>query len=207
MYTHDWDGCLPGNCFSGGADWLGPNNPGGLSRTPENGTLFRYIGEQSKVYFCPAHNFTGDESFSTGIRKYSFTSPAVLLGASITKLRSCLIETRPVSSSGNWHRADLAVLPPVLIEENSEFYLETVRDSGWSNDDGITDRHRGKGQMGIADGHVEVVKVTQRNPSPASLVRMTAHNLFYILSNGKRVSAKWFGYSGWNHIETLPAEP
>ena len=203
MYTHDWDGVLPGNGFLAGSDWLGPANDGGFDRTPENGTLFRYVGQSPKVYYCPVHNMTGDDSFSSGTRKYSFTSPAVLLGAPVNKLRHCLIERKPTSGAGNWRAADVSIIPPVFIEENSEFYLETVRDSCWSNDDGITDRHQGKGHMGIVDGHVEVIKVAQRN----SPVRMTAHNFFYAMSDGRKISAKHYGYSGWNHIATLPGEP
>ena len=206
MYTNNWEGCLPGNGFMPGADWLGPGNPGGFDRTPENGTLFTYVGGQPKVYVCPAHYLTGDEGFTTGLIKYSFTSPAVLIGAPVDKLRNCLIETKPIYSDGRWRDADFSVTPPVFIEENSEYFLETTRDSCWSNIDGISDRHQGKGHLGIVDGHVESAKVTQAK-HPVGLVRMTAFNLFYVTDDGRKVSAKWNGNLGWDTIATLPGEP
>jgi type II secretory pathway pseudopilin PulG len=206
MYANNWDGCLPGNGITPGADWLGPDNPGGFDRAPQNGTLFTYVGEQPKVYFCPAHYLTGDEAFTTGIMRYSFTSPAVLVGAPIDRLRNCLIETRPTSSDGHWREADLSIMPPIFIEENSEFFLETTRDSCWSNIDGITDRHQGKGHLGIVDGHVESVKVMQKDP-PAGFVRMTAFNFFYVTDDGRRISAKWYGDGSWDAIATLPGDP
>jgi prepilin-type processing-associated H-X9-DG protein len=71
---------------------------------------------------------------------------------------------------------------PVLVEEDVRYWLEWVRDGGWSNDDSITDRHRGKGHLGFIDGHVEG-RAFAHQP-----IRTTAWHVFFQLQSGGFVS-------------------
>jgi prepilin-type N-terminal cleavage/methylation domain-containing protein/prepilin-type processing-associated H-X9-DG protein len=192
-YTMDWNGHLPGNVFDRHCDWLGTANMPGepsdpeqaycnMDYAPQGGTLFPYVGQQEKAYFCPAHeHFT--EDYSTNVKRYSYTAPLVLTGAPASLIRRTMYENPPKGSILYWHRANASIHIPVLIEEDTRYWLEYVRDGGWSNDDSISDRHRGRGHLGFVDGHVEA------RPFALKPTRFTAWRMYFELYDGRVVSA------------------
>lgn len=188
-YTAESNGYLPGNAFDYFCDWLGTaNHEWGdstyVETAPQKGTLFKYVGQSEKIYFCPTHE-RFDESGSTPVRRYSYTAPLGLTGAPVTLVRRVVYEDPPRYESPHersWRRAAHSIMLPVLVEEDVRYWLEWVRDGGWSNDDSITDRHRGKGHLGFIDGHVEG-RAFAHQP-----IRMTAWQMFYQLQSGGFVS-------------------
>ncbi len=188
-YTAEWNGFLPGNAFDYFCDWLGTaNHAWGESEyfddAPQKGTLFKYVGQAEKVYFCPSHE-RFDEEGSTPQRRYSYTAPLAITGAPVSLVRRVIWEDPPRfenPESRDWKRSTYSCLLPVLVEEDVSYYLEWVRDGAWSNEDSITDRHRGKGHLGFIDGHVEG-HAFARAP-----IRTTAWHMFIQLTTGRYVS-------------------
>jgi len=129
---------------------------------PQKGTLFKYVGQQEKVYFCPNHERFREEG-STAVKRYSYTAPAINAGAPVQLLKKCLMLDPPKNGSmyvNSWQRAMLITQAPILVEEDTTFSLESVRDSGWSNMDSITIRHNNKGHMAFLDGHAEMMAMS-----------------------------------------------
>jgi prepilin-type N-terminal cleavage/methylation domain-containing protein/prepilin-type processing-associated H-X9-DG protein len=187
MYTVEWNNHLPGNSCDYPCDWLGtanfdPNETTHVESAPQLGTLFKYVGQQEKLYFCPSHDRTPDD-YSTTVKRYSYTMPVVLTGAPAHLVRRVLMETAPTLNFPHWKRCDRALAMPVLVEEDTRWYLEYVRDGAWSNDDSITDRHRGRGNLVTLDGHVETI------PFPKQPKRMTAWHVYFDLLDGRIVTA------------------
>lgn len=187
-YSAEWNDTLPGNCFDYRRDWLGTGNrddrdqADDVTLAPEKGTLFKYVGEQAEAYFCPNHkNFYEDAS--TIVKRYTYTAPLVLTGAPRGLLARAGYEDPVATSRRDWKRMAVRFMPPIIMEEDTRFWLEYSRDGGWSNDDSITDRHRGKGNIGFIDGHAEMRKF------PRTPRRMTAWNLYFELTDGRIVSA------------------
>ncbi len=210
-YSTEWNGHLPGGGFDYMRDWLGPgNNVIGVSdhvaSAPQKGTLYPYVGEQARIYFCPNHEVF-PEDFSTLIKRYSFTMPSVMSGAPLAMLKRALYEEK-VTTPRNWRNASQTFLPPLLMEEDVQLHLEYVRDSGWANNDTITNRHRGGGHLGFIDGHAAWYRFSR-----APL--FNAWRLYYETTDGRMVSAgHWQDPTRPPHfrvrmgfIRRAPAEP
>lgn len=178
-YAADWQGFLPGGAFDRHREWLGTANYSlnttnynlayaNAEAAPQSGTIYSYVGEQDKVYFCPNHKALPEDR-STGLKRYSYTAPLVMAGAPIHLPRRCLLLTHPGRTGpplNRWEYATRSVLPPLVVEEDTRYFLEYVRDSGWSNWDSISTRHRGRGFMAFLDGHVERMNVSNgRQPN------------------------------------------
>ena len=188
-YTAEEKGFLPGNAFDYFCDWLGTSNrewgqSDDFDDAPQKGTLFKYVGQSEKVYFCPSHE-RFDEEGSTPQRRYSYTAPLGITGAPVSLVKRVVWEDPPLfeaPESRDWKRATYFTLLPVLVEEDVRYWLEWVRDGAWSNDDSITDRHRGKGHLGFIDGHVE------GHAFAHAPIRTTAWHMYFQLTTGRYVS-------------------
>jgi prepilin-type N-terminal cleavage/methylation domain-containing protein/prepilin-type processing-associated H-X9-DG protein len=189
LYMTEYNGYLPGNCFDYFRDWLGTANYAEgdsehVESAPEMGTIFKYVGQNPKVYFCPSHErFT--EDLSTSIKRYSYTVPLGLTGAPASIIRRCLVQIPPTDPP-DCNALCISIGTPILVEEDVGFWLEHVRDGGWSNDDSLTDRHRGYGQIAFADAHVERFKF------PRDPVRLTAWHFFLELADKRVVSLRHY---------------
>lgn len=51
--------------------------------------------------------------------------------------------------------------PPIYVEESTHFYNDAIPDGQWGNEDQITTRHAGGGNMVFLDGHAELFKGSQ----------------------------------------------
>ena len=114
----------------------------------------------------------------------------LLTGAPISLVRRCMMQNPSLDQRcrpRNWRFATHSIMLPVLVEEDVKFYLESVRDSGWSNDDGVTDRHKGRGHLGSVDGHVELYTFRHGGPPPPNFDRFTAWHMWVDIGN-KHVS-------------------
>ncbi len=195
-YTVDWQDYLPGNAFDYWRDWLGTgnyayNHSDVVTAAPQKGTLFPYMAEVAKAYFCPSHERFGDPNQPNNLRRYSYTMPLVLTGAPVPMINRVLVELNPATAdrdTRDWKRASGTIMLPVMIEEDVLYYLQSCTDGGWSNYDSITTRHFGRGQIGYIDGHADR-RAFKRFPDDA---RFIAWYMFFELASGEFVSAGWY---------------
>ncbi|MEW6250608.1 MAG: type II secretion system protein [Planctomycetota bacterium] len=193
-YLVESRGFLFGNSFDWMHCWLGTGNDPNDSRgaehvelAPQKGTLYKYVGEQDKVYYCPNHERFAEEG-STRIKRYSYTAPLALSGAPVNLVKRCLMINPPRPGTFiTWRTATLSLGLPIFVEEDTRFYLEAVRDGGWSNVDSITTRHRTRGHLAFVDGHVEA-HAFKYHVSDA--LRFTAWHTYLELGDGRVVSLK-----------------
>ncbi len=205
-YTVEGKDCVPMGAWDRRGDWLGTANYEqdtsdvdqayhNVACAPQKGTIFKYVGEQEKVYFCPSHERFREEG-STAIKRYSYTAPALNTGAPTYLLKKCLMLDPPKNGSAyvnTWQKATVTTMAPILVEEDTTFSLESVRDSGWSNKDSITIRHNNKGHMAFIDGHVEMLgmAVGRKRNDLDDTTRFKANNAWLVIGN-KRVSLSYY---------------
>ncbi len=204
-YVTEWKGYIFGNAFDRPYDWLGSSNGPRANETtdansvPQCGTLFKYVGEQKEIYFCPMHErFTEERSSDPNHRTHSYTVPPALSGAEVNLLKRCLVINPPLrGGSRAWRKATMNLQVPLFIEEDVYRWLESWPDSAWSNDDSITTRHRKRGQLGFIDGHVEAQPFTWDSDN----YRVTAWDFYLELTDGRHVSLGWYTYQ--NSLVTM----
>jgi prepilin-type N-terminal cleavage/methylation domain-containing protein/prepilin-type processing-associated H-X9-DG protein len=209
-YANDSNGCLPGSdedsipdpsgphgfrIFSwlGTHPWSGPWGHGGgdPDHTPQQGTLFKYVGQSTAVYKCPEDKL--DPTISNGSETrtkvlYSYTAPHMLTGAPLSLLKTMWVPydcpkrydlKRSWSNFAVYGRPSMAW---IATEEDAVFALNFNTSAGWSNDDSLTNRHAGGGAVCYVDGHVDTRKY-EREPR-----RIVANDVFYELTDGRIVS-------------------
>jgi len=94
----------------------------------------------------------------------------------------------------DWDRKTTQSEPWLFVEEDEADALAYVTDSAWSNLDGISDRHQGRGLVAHMDGHA-VLREFQRRP-----VRFTAWRVYYELYDGRIVSGRYWYDTRWDLI-------
>lgn len=212
MYATENKGSLPGMRLDVGADWLGWDNPSpAAGRQPYDGTIFKAMGKQADAYACP-----DDIRHDSGEEFWSYTSNLLLSGAAVELLAGAHY---PEVSAGqpmnrNDHRVGMKPFNgvPMIMEEHPDFYMRSVPDSGWCNEDTIIDRHikfgskPGKGNIGFIDGHVDAYEL----PSPGRTWDGTKHfhgNAHCIrTARGKWISGKSWSFSSsmYGKLNKLP---
>ncbi|MDP6379973.1 MAG: prepilin-type N-terminal cleavage/methylation domain-containing protein [Phycisphaerae bacterium] len=161
-FAAEHDGQLPSGDrdLSEGRDWIGGRGPEMLWGCPQKGTLFPYVKDE-RVYVCPMDIYSTAEETKArggplpfmpgadeGNGRFSYCKPALVCGAPIDLLSQC--GTEFVDMDDVLHTMDVIV----LVEENLS--LRGVSTDGtWCNVDEISSRHRGGGNIGFLDGHVE----------------------------------------------------
>jgi prepilin-type N-terminal cleavage/methylation domain-containing protein/prepilin-type processing-associated H-X9-DG protein len=199
MYANDWDGNLPGSTndyyVRDGEeitlDWLGVGRSGRWGRAPQRGTIFPYLNK-ADVYRCPTH-LTRQEGDTLQRMKRehrtSYTAPVGLTGAPLHLFKRVRYPETDLPGGGEIPDKDTIVkhmLTPVLIEEDTNWYLVRSYDSAWGNVDEFSDRHRGKGAIGFIDGHAGLKKFP-KFPQP-----QIAWHMMYELTDGRFVSMGWW---------------
>jgi prepilin-type N-terminal cleavage/methylation domain-containing protein len=200
FYAAEWRDNLPGSTWdefvSNGRkvslDWLGVGTSGNWARAPQEGTIFRYINND-RVYRCPNHLLFHETSgrYQRGIEwQTSYTAPVILTGAPLALLKQVRYPEDPPNGDQIPKKEDSikAMMPLVIAEEDSIYYLVQSRDSAWSNVDEFTTRHfRKTGGGGYIDGHAEH-RAYAKDPRP-----LTSWHLLYELIDGRMVSAGHWG--------------
>lgn len=205
LYSQDWNGMLPGSTwdyvppgnYNRGKPmcWLGTiNGKGDKDHVPSWGTIFKLIGEQTAVYKCPEDKLENRALRNNGAAEkplYSYTAPPFLTGAptSLLKMTRWPENAATWNNTTDWDKATGHSLPWMLVEEDEVEYLAFVTDSAWSNVDIPTNRHKERATIGHIDGSATVRKY-QRFP-----VKLDAWKTYYELSDGRIVSAGWWGGS------------
>ncbi len=156
-YTVESKGRLPGAGYDRNLDWLGRYNDGG--RQPQDGKIYKYLGNQTAVYMCPdAPMQTGDQF------PYSYSFNTMMSGAALERVLGAHYRfSGNVNDLKNYSEVDHRVsattqsmryIPaPVLVEEEWEYSLKGVSNGAWDNEDGISMRHLSKwGTIAWHDG-------------------------------------------------------
>lgn len=214
MYTVEWGGYLPGSTNDwylppGSSmsqrsvvrlDWLGtcsttsfPLDGADPNYVPRKGTIYRYMSQQDKVYKCPEDLMTNttDPVTGTPVKKtaYSYTSPSILTGAPVGSLRSTHWATDYTSAWNyvtDWSKAMNSSQAWILVEEDENFYIDTVTDSAYGNYDSPSNRHKGYAAIGLIDGSASMRKFPTL-PTP-----MDCWKLYYELTDGRWVCAGFY---------------
>lgn len=151
----DHKGQLPGTAtHPRGLDWCGKNNnllqgvPPPFNGPPYNGLLWRYISKVELVFECPTEKRQANQLFS-------YTMPHNMGGAKIDLQSPFFYRKNPELGS----QSDLLQIPPpTLMEEDEVWYNQRIDDGAWANEDQITDRHKGTGNIGHLDGSVNPIR-------------------------------------------------
>jgi prepilin-type N-terminal cleavage/methylation domain-containing protein/prepilin-type processing-associated H-X9-DG protein len=205
-YTAENQGRLPGQSDDPGADWLGGSNPGGQAMQPKNGTIWKHMGKSLQAYTCPEdyakrqYPVNGQNSCD-----YSFTSNSLLSGAKPESLVGAHYPARGIMNRSD-HRTDMAAFDgvPLLLEEDPQYYLATIQDSTWCNDDALTDRHMrlgsnpGSSNIAFADGHANRVRIKAPViPAVGGIYDQTKY--FFAETMCVRASGhRWVSLRSWN---------
>ena len=216
-YSADNQGRLPGNRQDEYADWLGGDNGPPAQRRfgvnsnrgkqPEWGTIFRrQMGGMTAAYQCPSDKIDRAR-VRKGERFHSYTANLLLSGAKTEMLARAHYPKAQSTVQPRYERKDhrdrIQIMEhvPLIIEEHENFYLNaTVDDSGWCNDDSITERHMrekrrvGYGCIGFADGHANRIQMPFRTATtPAD--KYICANYFCIQTTG----GKWVNGLSWRN--------
>lgn len=143
--------------------------PTARGATPQNGTLWSYMGEQEEVYVCP--------SDAAGNGRFSYSAVLALTGVPVSALYRGAILT---VLDEHDEEKEVHTAMPLLVEEHPLHNIgqDDHREGGFSGRDTLATRHGGGAHVGFADGHVERIRV------PAEWY---AENLILITPSGKRL--------------------
>jgi len=166
MYTNVNGQRLPGSVYDYAADWLGRGNKiiNGLwsGRDPQDGTIYRYMGNNLRAYGCP--DDTRQSKLDTWYCSYS--ASLILTGAKPEMIlyghyRQSANRSDPLNYSMTDHTAAMRRLPgvPMIVEEDEQYGLRDNDEGGWCNTDCVSNRHlfsggMGYGVLGFIDGAV-----------------------------------------------------
>lgn len=159
-YTVQNKGRLPGGYYDPYADWFGrANRLNYTGRNPDDGTIWKLMGKQRQAYTCPADVLEEHD--------YSYSANIILSGAKTEMLASAhhpLENFNSTNHGAGGPRMKAFDGVPLIVEEDSTFWLITNDEGGWANDDRITERHlpvggRGFGNIGFTDGHVGKIQL------------------------------------------------
>jgi prepilin-type N-terminal cleavage/methylation domain-containing protein len=179
--------------------WLGTiyNSGDQTDEVPSQGTIFPYLSRQEEVYKCPEDELDFVETSQFGEianeTKYSYTAAPMLTGAPLSLFRVTRWADNFDATHNwrDWDRQTTQSEPWLFVEEDEAEALAYVTDSAWSNVDGISDRHQGRGLVAHMDGHA-VLREFQRRPA-----RFTAWRAYYELYDGRIISGGyWYDTRG-----------
>ncbi len=142
QYANEGNGKLPG--VQRGISWIGYGNFPDESgrRSPWNGTIWPFMSNAEYAYECPLEQREANAMFS-------YTMSTTMSGAKLELVWPTYRRTKPeMSSSSPLEYTQM----PVMIEEDGPWYNKRNQDGAWGNQDQITDRHMGQGNIGYLDG-------------------------------------------------------
>lgn len=137
--------------WEGNLDWCGKNNqdyldnPDQYNHPFDTSPLSGYLSKVDHILECPTVKRRANLLYDYGML-------AGTAGARIDTSWPFLYYTDPSVGFRSELRSMQGI--PLLIEEHETFYNEVYDDAMWSNDDQITARHSGKGNILFLDGAV-----------------------------------------------------
>ncbi|HOQ85813.1 MAG TPA: hypothetical protein PLQ89_08850, partial [Phycisphaerae bacterium] len=215
-YSVDNKGRFPGNRGDEYADWLGGYNghpserkygrDGNRGKQPEWGTIFKkHMGGMTAAYSCPDDK-TYRERKEKGWSSHSYTANLMISGAKPESLMGAHYPKPMTSTNPQYNRTNhvnMAAMEhvPVIIEEHETWYLlHQVDDSGWCNEDSISERHLrepgkfGQGSIGYADGHAGGLRVPFRTEAQSVRSSTTLTASDFCIRTGR----KWVNGESWD---------
>ncbi len=229
-YSVDNQGRLPGNRDDQNADWLGGSNgppaqrrfgvAGNRGKQPEWGTIFKkHMGGMVTAYRCPSDKIDRSR-VRKGERFHSYTANLLLSGAKTETLARAHYPKAKTTAQPQYsrtdHRDQMQIMEqvPLIIEEHDRYYLnDPVDDSGWCNDDSISERHMregrkaGYGCIGFADGHANRIRMPLRTDGMLADKYISANWFCIQTTGGKWVNGRsWQTWAGmYRFMDSAPA--
>lgn len=185
--TANWEGNLDW-CGKGNQDYL--DNPDQYNHPFDTSPLSEYLSKVDHILECPTVKRRANLLYDYGML-------AGTAGARIDISWQFLYYTDPSVGLRSELRPMQGI--PLLIEEHETFYNEVYDDAMWSNDDQITARHGGKGNILFLDGAVAGWKaptgenpiVNERADFDAHMFRVRHRKVNYAVDNS---SVQRFGW-------------
>ncbi len=127
--------------------WVGYRNPRNNygDEPPFTGTIWPYLSNAEYAFECPLEqreaNLQFDYTMATAARgaKLEIAWPFFYRSEPERNTASLLVPTRM----------------PIMVEEDAIWYNNGITDGAWGNNDQISDRHHGDGNIGFIDGSAE----------------------------------------------------
>ncbi len=220
-YSLEFKGRLPGNGPDN--DWLGKFNTSGkrTGRQPEDGTVYRYMGNMKHAYNCPSDRYPRQEVQRADEWYYSYTAVGMLAGAKPENLAYAHHPATPSFQRGD-HTTGMKPFEhvPMIMEEDPRFFLVGGKeitqvvgivgqdDGNWTNVDTLTDRHTNRsGNIGYMDGHASRA-LLRPPPAPVHEVNLKtdyfhAQSMCIRTTGGKWISGRASG--GYGMADAPPA--
>ncbi|MCC6908182.1 MAG: DUF1559 domain-containing protein [Phycisphaerales bacterium] len=186
---------LPGTAtHPRGLDWCGKNNPPRQGYVfphnlpPYNGLLWKYVQEVELIFECPTEKRLANQLFS-------YTMPHNMGGAKLELQWPFFYRERP--EEGNNSPLN-QIPPPSLVEEDEYWWNQDIDDGAWANEDQITDRHTGVGNIGFIDGSVWGIRAAEagrwdwREPGD-----LDAWDFLFAVKGRKYNMGNWTTPFGW----------
>ena len=174
MYATENTGRLPGSAHDFGADWLGWHNKNKITgvmpgRSPEDGTIFKYVGRQKHVYTCVEDDRPAKLP-NIGGWWFSYTAHAMIAGAKTEMLAGAHYPIDDYGRKDHTYRMRAMEGVPMVVEAYDISIKPNPQLTGdveqrWLAGHCVTNRHMqgkdGKGQGNIAyiDGHAGRVRL------------------------------------------------
>ncbi len=142
QYANENNGKLPG--VQRGISWIGYGNFPDESgrRSPWNGTIWPFMSNAEYAYECPLEQRISND-------KFDYTMATAMSGAKLELVWPTYRRLKPEMSSSSPLES---IQMPVIVEEDGPWYNSRNDDGAWGNQDQVTDRHFGKGNIGYLDG-------------------------------------------------------
>ena len=188
-------GVLPGTfTHPRGLDWCGKNNnllqgvQPPFNGPPYNGLLWAYVSKVELVYECPTEKRAANQLFS-------YTMPHNMGGARLELQWPFFYRENPeLGAQSNL----IQFPPPILMEEDERWYNQQIDDGAWANEDQITDRHKGTGNIGHLDGSVNPIRPAEGGrPDMREVGDLDAWDFFFAVKQRKYSMGNHTTRFGW----------
>jgi len=193
--SDDPDGVFPGTAtHPRNLDWIGHGNDlddRGLGK-PYNGLIWPYLDTAEFVFECPTEERRANGAFS-------YTMPHAMGGAKLELAWPTFIRTSPGSSEDE----KIEIRLPLLVEEDEVWYNGDIQDGAWANDDQITDRHDGRGNLAFIDGGVGGFRFAEGgDPRRLEYTDFDAYELVFYARDREWSFGRWTTRFGWINAPT-----
>lgn len=193
--AEDAKGILPGtSTHPRGLDWCGDNNnprqgyQPPFNGPPYNGLLWPFVSGVVLIFECPTEKRLANQRFS-------YTMPHNMGGAKIDLQWPFFYREQPALGANS---PLSQIPPPTLMEEDERWYNQQIDDGAWANQDQITDRHKGTGNIGFLDGSVNPIRPAEGGqPDRIESGDLDAWDFFFAVKGRKYTMGSWTTRFGW----------
>ncbi len=194
FYAEDFKGAIPGTAtHRPGLDWCGYSNDPlpevdpPFNVYPYNGLLWPYVQKVELIFECPTEKRQANQ-------KFSYTQPHCMGGAKLEIQWPFFYRKTPELNAGS----ELTQIRAFsLVEEDEVWWNQRVDDGAWANQDQVTTRHTGVGNLGFLDASVGGIR-SPKGPAPDRIEPTDLEAWDFVFKARQRTFQ--MGYHDWqNH--------